>query len=258
MIIRPPAVAGMFYPDDPQRLRATVTGLLDSAPAEPRLQAALGYVVPHAGYPYSGSTAALGYAQLRIRPPRRVLLLGPAHRVPLRGMALSPADRFATPLGEVHVDQDLRERLAPYAVTSAEAHAAEHALEVQLPFLAVVAPQASVLPVVVGQADPATVADAIEAGLGADDTLLLISSDLSHHHPYQQARQIDQHTIAQITAREPVSGEQACGAAPLNGALETARRHDWTMTLLGACNSGDTAGDHSRVVGYATFRIDHA
>ncbi|MDO5287376.1 MAG: AmmeMemoRadiSam system protein B [Actinomycetia bacterium] len=258
MTVRPPAVAGMFYPGDPRRLRAMVTSLLEAAPAE-EAPPALGFVVPHAGYIYSGSTAALAYAQLRAHPPRRLLLLGPAHRVRLRGLALSPAQRFATPLGEIQVDEGLRERLAPHSVVSAEAHAEEHSLEVQLPFLQVVAPEATVLPVVVGSASQTEVADAVEAGLGPDPdgTLLLISSDLSHYHPYEQARRIDQATITQITAREPVGHEQACGATPLNGALEVARRRGWRLSLLGACSSGDTAGDHSRVVGYASVRIDH-
>lgn len=257
MIVRTPAVAGLFYPDEPDRLRQTVTALLDAAPVETLLGPPAAYVVPHAGHVYSGSTAALAYQRMRLDPPSQVLLLGPAHRVRLRGLALSPADLFQSPLGEIRVDDELRERVSglPQVSTSVEAHAQEHSLEVQLPFLSVVAPEATVLPLVVGSATAAEVADVIETALGDDpsDTLLLISTDLSHYHPYAEAKAIDQATIDMIGRREQVQHDRACGATPLNGAIEVACRRDWDVSLLGACSSGDTAGDRDRVVGYATF-----
>ena len=220
-------------------------------------------IVPHAGYVYSGSTAALGYACLD--PARslitRVVLLGPAHRVPVRGLALSGADAFATPLGLVRLDHPTEAALAalPQVAIDPEAHAWEHSLEVQLPFLQEVLDDFSVVPLVVGDAEPGDVAGVIEAAWGGPETLILISSDLSHYLPYARAQAIDRHTVRRILDLDgPLEDGLACGGRPVNGLLVAARRHGFRPHLLGMCNSGDTAGDRSRVVGYAAISFAEA
>ena len=261
--VRAAAVAGTFYPADPAALRRTVAELLDVArrrlpdpPANRSPIAAL--LLPHAGYAYSGSTAALGYAALaRDRAAegvRRVVLLGPTHRVAIDGLALPGVAAFATPLGEVAitpVPSDLRATL-PQLVEHRAAHALEHALEVHLPFLQVVLPHALVLPLAVGRAAPDVVAAVLDALVDGPETLVVISSDLSHYHPHDEAEVRDRATVAQIRRLQPpLTHEQACGATPANGLLALAQRRGWEATLLGRCTSGDTAGDRRRVVGYA-------
>ncbi|MFN3545426.1 MAG: AmmeMemoRadiSam system protein B [Thiobacillus sp.] len=256
-ITRPPAVAGLFYPDDPVVLARTLKQLLDEArPAVARLPKAV--IVPHAGYVYSGPVAASAYAQLaalcgRIR---RVVLLGPTHRVYVRGLALPGADRFATPLGEIPLDRAGMQALAglPQVVTSAAAHQMEHSLEVQLPFLQQVLGEFSLLPLAVGEATTAEVAEVLEAVWGGDETLIVISSDLSHFLPSNLARQVDRGTANAILAMNPhLNHEQACGATPVNGLLLAAKRHGLRPVELDLRNSSDTAGDPDRVVGYAAF-----
>lgn len=261
---RPAAVAGTFYPADARELRRTVEACLDSAapealapdgtPARPRL-----LVVPHAGYAYSGEVA--GHAWARLRPwageVRRVVLLGPAHRVAVRGLALPAADALATPLGSVPVDAALRARAAslPQVVTSDRVHAFEHALEVQLPFMqAVLHPGFTVLPLVVGDAAADEVAAVVEALWSDPATLVVVSSDLSHYLPCDAARAADGVTARRILAMaDDLLPEEACGARALNGALRVARRHGLKGELLDLRNSGDTAGDRHRVVGYAAM-----
>jgi len=256
--IRPAAVAGMFYPDDPAELKHVIAGLLanaklDAAPPVPKA-----LIVPHAGYIYSGAVAASAYARLgelrgRIR---RVVLLGPAHRVWVRGLALPEAERFATPLGEVQLDQAGMQRLAglPQVSRSAAAHQMEHSLEVQLPFLQQVLGDFQLLPLAVGEATPAEVAEVLEAVWGGDETLIVISSDLSHFLPDALARKVDGGTVDAILALDShLSHEQACGATPVNGLLLAARRHGLHPVALDVRNSSDTAGDPERVVGYAAF-----
>lgn len=261
-VVREPAVAGRFYPADPDTLRATVDALLAEAP-EPPPDAPVprAVIVPHAGYVYSGSTAALAYARIaRGRGTiRRVVVVGPTHRVPVRGVALPGADVFRTPLGEVTVPHAwAQERLSdvPAACVEPETHRLEHSVEVQLPFLQRVLDDVDVVPLLAGDALGEEVADVLEA-LWDDGTLVVISSDLSHYRSYDDARRVDAGTIAQIAALDaPVDHVQACGATPVNGLLVAARRRGLRPTLLGACSSGDTAGDRSRVVGYCAFAFD--
>jgi len=262
MTTRPAAVAGMFYPDDPIELERTLTDLLATARADlPALATAAPpkvLIVPHAGYIYSGPLAALGYARLAAARAsiRRVVLLGPAHRVPVRGLALPGAAAFATPLGEIEIDPAAVAALAPLrqVVVSPAAHALEHSLEVQLPFLQTVLDDFKLLPLAVGDATPGEVAQVLETLWGGPETLIVISSDLSHFLPYAAARNLDAETVEQILALQgPVSHEQACGGTPINGLLLAARRHHLQPQLLGLCNSGDTAGDRQRVVGYAAI-----
>lgn len=261
-IVREPAVAGRFYPADPDELRATVDALLAEAPAPPPdAPVPRAVIVPHAGYVYSGSTAALAYARVaRGRGViRRVVVVGPTHRVPVRGVALPGADVFRTPLGEVTVPHAWAEqRLADVAAAcvAPQTHRHEHSVEVQLPFLQRVLDDVDVVPLLAGDALGEEVADVLEE-LWDDRTLVVISSDLSHYLTYEEARHVDVGTIAQITALDaPLDHRQACGATPVNGLLVAARRRGLRPTLLGACSSGDTAGDRSRVVGYCAFAFD--
>lgn len=260
--IRPPAVAGLFYPADPAVLSADIRALLDAVPAATRMPKAL--IVPHAGYIYSGPTAAAGYAQLRgalAGRIRRVVLLGPVHRVPVRGLALPEATAFATPLGEIPLDTVAMSELAglPQVTVSAAAHAAEHSLEVHLPFLQAVLGDFSLLPLAVGDASTDEVAGVLERVWGGPETLIVISSDLSHFLSYTDARRIDRATVQHILALRPdLDHQQACGATPVNGLLAYAARHALQPELLDLRNSGDTAGDRSRVVGYVSVAFFEA
>jgi len=257
--VRPPAVAGLFYPGDPDALQREVDRLLTDARRRlagiaglpTRIPKAL--IVPHAGYVYSGSTAALGYALLE--PHReavdRVVLLGPVHRVPVRGLAVDTADAFETPLGLVRVDAAAAG--LPHVVASPSAHALEPSLEVQLPFLQAALGDVPVVALAVGDASPAEVAGVLDALWDGPGTLVVVSSDLSHYLPYAEAQAADEATVAAVLALAgPLGHAQACGATPVNGLLVAARRHGLVPRLVGRCNSGDTAGDRRRVVGYAT------
>lgn len=256
--IRPAAVAGLFYPDNPIELKRTVADLLAHAGAGTARPAPKALIVPHAGYIYSGAVAASAYsalADLRGRI-RRVVLLGPTHRVPVRGLALPEAERFATPLGEIPLDCAGMQALAglPQVVRSAAAHQMEHSLEVQLPFLQQVLGDFQLLPLAVGDASAAEVAEVLEQVWGGDETLIVISSDLSHFLPDALARQVDGETVKAILALNPhLNHEQACGATPVNGLLLAAKRHGLHPVALDVRNSSDTAGDPERVVGYAAF-----
>lgn len=266
--IRPAAVAGAFYPAPPAVLAREVRMLLaQSSATEADAAPPKALVVPHAGYVYSGPVAATAYARLqRWRDRiRRVVLLGPVHRVPVRGLALPGVQAFATPLGAVPVDADAVAALAdlPQVVQSPAAHAWEHALEVQLPFLqAVLGEGFTLVPLAVGDASSEEVAQVLERLWGGAETLIVVSSDLSHYHPYAQARRIDAEAVRTMLDLQPMlDHEQACGATPLNGLLLAARRHHLRPELLDLRNSGDTAGDRSRVVGYAALSFtepDHA
>lgn len=256
---RPPAVAGSFYPGDPAALAASVDRLLAAFPATSGAPPKV-LIVPHAGYIYSGATAAAAYAKLLpLRQKiRRVVLLGPTHRVAVSGLALPASAAFATPLGEIRLDIEAMAQVRdlPQVVVSDRVHAQEHSLEVQLPFLQRALDDFSLVPLAVGDAAPESVAEVLERLWGGPETLIVISSDLSHFLPYAAARQVDRDTCQQIlhfaTDLEPT---QACGAFPLNGLLLAAGRRDLQPELLELCNSGDTAGDRQRVVGYAAFAL---
>ena len=256
--VRPAAVAGMFYPDSPKPLGAEVRAYLAAAESTTRHGWPKALIVPHAGYVYSGPVAASAYVQLvpGRETVRRVVMLGPVHRVPVRGLALPAASAFATPLGIVEIDAQAAQlaRSLPQVVVSAAAHAHEHSLEVQIPFLQSVLADFSILPFAVGDASPEEVAAVIELLWGGEETVIVVSSDLSHYHPYGDARRIDRQTVDDIQALvSTLDHEQACGATPINGFALCARRHALSPTLLDLRNSGDTAGDKSRVVGYAAF-----
>jgi hypothetical protein len=263
-LTRPPAVAGMFYPAAVADLRDELTTCLAVAPAPtiaPGLLKAL--IVPHAGYVYSGGTAGHAYALLaplagRIR---RVVLLGPCHRVSVRGLAAPTARAFATPLGSIPLDRVALDALAdlPQVVASDAAHAQEHSLEVQLPFLQTVLGEFELVPLAVGDATAAEVAGVLDRVWGGPETLIVISSDLSHFHNYREAQSIDQNTARHILALDQLTSfDQACGALPINGLLAVARRRGLRIERVAQCNSGDTAGDKGRVVGYASFALYEA
>jgi hypothetical protein len=259
-MVRQPAVAGMFYPANGTILRQTVTQLLKAAVTSFESDRPKALIVPHAGYVFSGPVAGQAYAQLipYAETIRRVILLGPTHRTPVRGIALPEADRFATPLGEVPIGQDAIRQLAgmPQVVVNGAAHASEHSLEVQLPFLQSVLHDFSLVPLAVGDATAEEVVDVLEKLWGGPETLVVISSDLSHYLPYAEARQVDRDTVGQIMCgRQLTSFEQACGALPINGLLLAAGRHNLTPKLVSQCNSGDTAGDRGSVVGYAAIEF---
>ena len=254
--IRPPAVAGMFYPGDAQELAGQVSAML--AAARPPAIAPKALIVPHAGYVYSGPIAASGYALLA--PLRdsieRVVLFGPTHRVPLRGLAVSTVDAFATPLGDVPLDKTAIATALrlPQVQAGDVAHALEHSLEVQLPFLQAVLGNFALVPFAVGDASGEEVAQVMEALWGGAETLIVVSSDLSHYHAYAVAQRLDRQTADDILHLRPLADhEQACGATPINGLVVAAQHKGLHAQLLDLRNSGDTAGDKSRVVGYAAF-----
>lgn len=260
MSVRPAAVAGFFYPGTASELEAMLTRLLAGvreAASAGGLPKAL--IVPHAGYIYSGPTAAIGYATLKpssgaSSPIRRVILLGPSHRVAFAGAALPEAETFETPLGPVAIDIESLETARAYACLDAAAHALEHSLEVQLPFLQAVLPGVPVLPVCVGSMPFDDLVPLLRALWGGDETLIVVSSDLSHFHTYEEARAIDSATIERILAMQPGIGhDQACGATPVNALLTVSRELGLTSRLLDYRNSGDTAGDRQRVVGYTSI-----
>lgn len=257
MTTRPPAVAGLFYPNNPEVLRKTLADLL-AVPSHGDSRQPKALIAPHAGYIYSGGTAAEAYARLVpwAATIRRVVLLGPTHRVAVSGLALPMATAFATPLGNVELDAEAIAAIAdlPQVVRSDHVHAQEHALEVHLPFLQAVLPDFRLLPLAVGQASPEAVAEVLERLWGGPETLIVVSSDLSHFLTYAQAQQLDHETCAHIQQlRADLVSRQACGAFPVNGLLLAARRHGLRPELIAQCNSGDTAGDRQRVVGYAAF-----
>jgi len=255
--IRPAAVAGSFYPGDPSALAAEVTSHVAAArEGDPRPPKAI--IAPHAGYMYSGPIAGSAYA--RIAPlagtVRRVVLAGPAHRVYVPGVAVPTALEFATPLGAVALDREAIEglRSLPFVEVSDRAHALEHSLEVHLPFLKAVLGDFRLVPLVVGDAAPGQMAALFEALWGGEETLIVVSSDLSHYLPYEAARRRDGGTAKAILGLDAtLVPEDACGAAPINGLLAAARRRGLEAELLDLRNSGDTAGSRDRVVGYGAF-----
>jgi len=250
----------MFYPGEARALGAEVDELLGGIEPAPRLGFPKALVVPHAGYIYSGPVAAAAYDQLAPARGivRRVVLLGPVHRVPVRGLAIPTAEAFSTPLGQVKIDHaalaSVRE--LPQVLASDAAHLQEHALEVQLPFLQRQLGEFALAPFAVGDASVAQVAQVLERLWGGPETLIVISTDLSHYHAYARAREIDGATLERIAQfATDLDHEQACGATPLNGFLASARERNLSIRLLAACNSGDTAGGKGQVVGYSSFAL---
>jgi AmmeMemoRadiSam system protein B len=260
---REAAVAGTFYSADAAELAASIDEMLATAArAEPSVdRPPKALVVPHAGHVYSGPVAALAYATLL--PVRdqitRVVLLGPAHHAGFDGLALPRVDAFRTPLGDIPIDDAVRGLLAglPGVVVDDRPHAPEHSLEVQLPFLQRLLPAFTLVPIVVGHAPAATVARVLDAAWGGPETLVLISSDLSHYETYESAAAHDAETARSIAtcASDAIGPYDACGAYPLRGLLELARARDLAPTLLDLRSSGDTAGPRDRVVGYGAFAL---
>lgn len=253
-VIHQPAVADMFYPADPERLISWMQNHVHPTTDTNRRPRML--ILPHAGYRFSGDTAAQGYRLLQKSQFKRVIVLCPAHRVYVQGIAVPTRwDAEATPLGRVPLDKMAIEQLLtlPGVIAMTEAHRQEHAIEVQLPFLQYQLGEFQLIPLVVGECPPEDVAHALEL-LMNDETLAIISSDLSHYLSADIAQQQDEQTIQQILQfNETLSGDQACGCYALNGALHWAHQHQLTIELLAKCNSGDASHDKDRVVGYAAF-----
>lgn len=255
--VRNPAVAGLFYPADPRELHAIIENFLASADTSVTVPKAI--IVPHAGYVYSGPIAASAYA--RLKPARgqitRVVLLGPSHRVGFDGLALSSADYFMTPLGRIPVDQEAVKKISrlPQVRVMDAAHAQEHSLEVHLPFLQEVLGEFSLVPLVVGDAEPGDVGEVLDHLWGGPETLIVISSDLSHYHDYQTAQKLDRATsqaIEELRIKD-IQYDHACGRNPVNGLLHVARRLGLRARTIDLRNSGDTAGSRDRVVGYGAY-----
>lgn len=264
--IRPTAVAGQFYPENPRELEASVRRYLAEASAaegalakaaENRVPKAV--IAPHAGYVYSGAVAASAYA--RLAPARgqitRVVLLGPCHRVAVRGLALSGVSAFASPLGDVPLDREMCANLAqlPQVEIFDPSHAHEHSLEVHLPFLQVVLGRFALVPLAVGDANETEVAEVLERAWGGPETLIVVSSDLSHYLSYDAARALDAATCEAIEHLDGgrIGRDQACGRVPVKGLLALARKKGLTVATADLRNSGDTAGPRDRVVGYGAW-----
>ncbi|WP_135079195.1 AmmeMemoRadiSam system protein B [Terasakiella sp. SH-1] len=261
--IRAAAVAGAFYPDNPEALRHDLTKFLNEAqhhhaPKEGALPVKA-LIVPHAGYVYSGPIAASAY--IKLLPLRkvikRVILLGPCHRVPVGGLALCSADYYQTPLGRIPIDRTLTRKIEklPQVFTFDPTHVEEHSLEVHLPFLQMMLADFTLLPLVVGQVSPQEVAEVLNQVWGGEETLIVVSTDLSHYLDYQACQELDQKTCSAIENFEPekIGNEQACGRIPLKGLLESAHARGMEITTLDIRNSGDTAGSQDRVVGYGSW-----
>lgn len=257
---RKPAVAGRFYPADPRQLHDALDAYLQAADHGDKVPKAM--IVPHAGYIYSGPVAATAYARLApaAQRIRRVVLIGPSHQVAFRGLAVSRAHAYSTPLGDVPVDQEAIAELLqfPFIEYLEQAHTLEHSLEVHLPFLQTVLDAFKLIPIVAGDAEPAQVASVLERLWGGDETLLVVSSDLSHYHDYATARQRDHETSRLIEALrfDEIVGDAACGKIGVNGLLKLLRDKGLSIKTIDLRNSGDTAGDKVRVVGYGAYVVD--
>ena len=256
---RPPAVAGFFYPADTDELRLMVGQLMEHIQSQSETPKAI--IAPHAGYIYSGPTAAIAYSSLQPLRAKinRVILLGPAHRVYLRGLALSSATHFACPLGDIEIDQSAINQIKdlPQVSISDIAHQQEHSLEVHLPFLQYLLDKFLLVPLVVGDTSPEEVAEVLDILWGGEETAIVISSDLSHYHDYDSARQIDAATSRAIEnlQLEKIGPNQACGCMPIRGLLQIARIKNLSVHTLDLRNSGDTAGTRDRVVGYGAYSV---
>ena len=254
---REAVVAGQFYPESAQKLRAEIDSFLNS-PIDPEIQAHA-LIVPHAGYCYSGAVAGEAYAYLKSIATviKRVIILGPSHRVPLRGCAISDYDLFMSPLGQIEVDSACYEELLALEEVSVNdsAHLLEHSLEVQFPFLQYCLNDFKLVPIVVGYCQPGTISNILRVlQVNVPSTLVVVSSDLSHYHPYQEAQILDNQTIDKILNFDNcLAGEDACGCFAVNGLLEYASLEKWKIKLVKKANSGDVLGGKREVVGYASF-----
>jgi AmmeMemoRadiSam system protein B/AmmeMemoRadiSam system protein A len=287
--VRPTAVAGLFYPSDPDELRGQVAAFLEAAPAaggpspaEPEEVGEVGeggglpgegaegdagplgpkaVIAPHAGYRYSGLTAGVAYQALAARRAEveRVVIIGPAHRVRVNGVGLSSARAWATPLGPMEIDASACCDLAdlPGVVVADDAHAPEHSIEVHLPFIHEVFGAVPVVPLVVGRASAASVARVLDAVWGGPETAIVVSSDLSHYLDDRSARARDRQTATAIVEGRAadIGPHDACGCLPIGGLLTSATRHGLAPRLLDLRTSADTAGEPSRVVGYGSFAL---
>ena len=257
---RQPAVAGTFYPANSKQLHQILNQYLEDAKTAAKVPKAI--IVPHAGYIYSGPVAASAYARLQQAKDRitRVVIIGPSHRVAFRGLAVSRANNFTTPLGDIPVDQGAVEMIVqlPFVEYIEQAHTFEHSLEVHLPFLQETLADFKIVPIVAGDASPEQVAQVIDALWGGDETLIVISSDLSHYHDYATAKKLDKLTSERIEKQqyELLASESACGKVPVSGLLKLAREKSLSIKTIDLRNSGDTAGDKSRVVGYGAYVIE--
>ena len=263
-LIRNAAVAGLFYPDDPKELRHTVSRFLnDAEQTSSNIKQPKALIVPHAGYVYSGAAAATGFSRLLPFKHliKQIVLLGPSHRVGFTGLAVSDAHYYQTPLGDIPIDRFAIDKLLtlPQVSIIEQAHAQEHSLEVQLPFLQEILDDFTLVPIVVGDASTESVSEVLETLWGNESTLILISSDLSHFHNYQMAQQLDNSTCSAIETLQPddIGFDNACGRNPIKGLLHSATQHNLSVTTLALWNSYDSAGhspeDKSRVVGYGCW-----
>ena len=256
--VRPAAVAGLFYPGSAHELRPLVERYLEAEPALKPAPIAKAVIAPHAGYVYSGPVAGTAFrcfAQDRAKI-RKIVLIGPTHRVFVSGLALPKKTAFETPLGSVPIDSTLVAAIADMeqVSTSEQAHAPEHCLEVELPFLQVLLGEFSILPLLASDISASDMADVLERVWGGEETRFVVSSDLSHYLAYETAQDTDRETAHQVVdLHGHISEHRACGAVAINGLLEAARRRGLTPKVLDLRNSGDTAGDRSRVVGYGAF-----
>lgn len=258
--VRNPAVAGMFYPAKAAELKAMVGRYLGAVSTSGSVPKAI--IAPHAGYVYSGPVAASAYA--RIASARntitRVILLGPAHRVAVAGLALPSVDALATPLGNVAVDKQAIAMIAdlPQVKIMDVAHESEHSLEVHLPFLQTILAEFTLVPLAVGDASPSDVGEVLERLWGGPETLIVISSDLSHYHDYDTARRLDSATSRAIEQLRPedIQYDHACGRIPIHGLLHVARKRGMSATTIDLRNSGDTAGPRDQVVGYGAYVLE--
>ena len=259
-INRAPAVAGSFYPAQPQRLLETITAYLQDVKTTGKVPKAI--IVPHAGYHYSGPIAASAYARLKPAAGiiKRVVLIGPSHRVGFMGIAVSACQAFTTPLGNIALDSSAAATLLklPFVLQLEQAHQQEHSLEVHLPFLQAVLHNFSLIPLVVGEASAEQVSQVLELLWGGEETLLVISSDLSHYHDYATAQRLDQATSACIEKLDyqHLGADAACGKGPISGLLKVLQKKSLHIKTIDLRNSGDTAGDKHKVVGYGAYVVD--
>ncbi len=255
---RRPVAAGTFYPDDPAELADVVDRLLREAKAPAVFAEPVGLIAPHAGYDYSGPVAASAYAVLASPGPgpTRFAILGPSHFAPLFGVAVSSADAWSTPLGDVPVDAELRHAaVAAGAVVDDGPHRRDHAIEVHLPFLQRIALEPTVLPLAVGSSKAEATADLVEVLVAEPGTLVVLSTDLSHYHPHPVATRLDARTAGALVSLEvdAIGDDAACGVFALRGLLAAAARRGWSIVQLDLRTSAHTAGGATRVVGYGAF-----